>query len=225
MIMQRLWTYSLVAAGVLGAQLGACGAAGTGPSITNPMLDRWCDANPCDWHASGDTERVASWHPNDYAVALISDGAAISQTNDTLSSASTDCFSFSMVAKVDRRAHAFLALDFFDNDTNDFDQQLPASDWERRTFLITPPSWFEGVRFSVRKEGPGEVIVAELSAEGERGACKAPPVELLDHRPGGATCDNLEQCASGACVAARCAGCGSDDDCSPGEVCQAARCK
>jgi hypothetical protein len=192
---------------LLGAWLSACSSGG--PIIQNPMLDRWCADHPCDWDPTGETKRVGSWHPNDYAVALISDDATVSQANHVVDSTDSSCFSFSMVAKIDQRASAFLELDFLDDGSSEFVQQLPVSDWERRTFLITPPTWFEGVRFIVRKAAPGKVVLAELSAENKPGACHAPPTELLE-RPDGATCDSDEQCLGSACIQARCSGCGSD---------------
>ena len=208
---QRLW--GLFFAGLL--CLGSCSA----DLIRNPNAERWCGDKPCDWQVEGEVERVGTWHPNDYAVSLISDDATLIQENGTVDHGDTDCFNFVMVAKIDARAKVFLELDFLADGSVEFSQRLPASDWQRRTFRVTTPDWYRKVRFIVRKEGPGLAILAELSAQTARGQCTAPPVELLD-RPQGAACESDDVCAEGmGCTGGRCGACDRDEQCDSGQVC------
>jgi hypothetical protein len=206
--------YSALVLGSLCATLVACAAGGN--VINDPMVQRWCDAHPCGWDVTGETKRVGSWHPNDYAIELVSDAASVSQLNATVgagtgrdsSAAGVSCFSFSMIADIAASARVFVELDFLDDGQIDFSQRMPASDWERRTFNITAPTWYQGVRFIVRKDGPGHVVLAELRAQSSD-ACVRPPVEL-GSRPDNANCDNAEQCSSGHCDFGVCANCVCD---------------
>jgi hypothetical protein len=187
--------------------------------IRNPNVERWCGEKPCDWQVEGDVQRVGTWHPNDYAVSLASDDATLTQENGTVDYRDTDCFDFTMVAKIDSGVDVYLELDFLADGTVEFSQRLPVSKWERRTFRVTAPDWYSKVRFIIRKDGPGRAILAEISAQTAKGQCTAPPIELLE-RPEGALCTSADQCAKGAgCNAGRCAGCTSDASCTEGEIC------
>ena len=186
--------------------------------IRNPNVERWCGEKPCDWQVEGEVQRVGTWHPNDYAVSLVSDDAALVQENSTVDYRDTDCFDFAMVAKIDRGVDVYLELDFLSDGTVEFSQRLPISKWERRTFRVTAPEWYSKVRFIIRKRGPGLAILAEISAKTADGQCSAPPVELLE-RPEGAVCTSDDQCADRACGSGRCGGCDNDDSCTDNEVC------
>jgi hypothetical protein len=233
--------------GLLGASLLGC-AAGT-DLIKDPMLERWCDAHPCDWMNEGEVKRVGTWHPNDYASELVSAGAAVSQTNLEVDS-NTSCFAFSLIAKLDRGACAFLEVDFFGAGSIDFNQRLPESDWERRTFRISAPTNYKGVRFIVRRcEGPGRVVLAELRAQAANGECTTPPIELCesDSECGadqlcglvvnnglnaecvarasaafGHVCRTGAQCESGICANGACSECATSADCAAGQRCELA---
>jgi len=164
--------------------LAACGSADL---IRDPALERWCGSQPCEWQVEGSVQRVGTWHTDDYALQLLSDDARIWQDNGTATSESSRCFEFGMVAQIDRDTRVFLELDFLADGSVEFSQRLPPSRWERLTFRITAPTWYRGVRFSLRKDGPGRAILAELSALNAPGTCTAPPIELHD-RPARATC-------------------------------------
>jgi hypothetical protein len=190
-----------------------------GELIRNPDIDRWCGDNPCDWQVQGDVRRVGTWHPNDYAVALLSDDAALIQENGTVDYRDSDCFSFAMVAKIAPGVKVFLELDFLADGSVEFSQRLPVSNWERRTFKVTAPDWYHKVRFIIRKEGPGRAILAEISAENTNRQCTAPPVELHD-RPEGAPCSTDDQCADEVeCASGRCGGCDNDASCVADQIC------
>jgi len=186
--------------------------------IRNAEIERWCGDTPCDWEITGEVKQVGSWHPNDYAIALVSDDAQLSQENATVSSGDADCFEFALVAKINRGVRVYLELDFLADGNVEFSQQLPQSDWERRTFKVTAPEWYQKVRFTIRKDGPGTAIVAEISAVDAGDRCTAPPVELLN-RPDGARCSDDAQCAGGECRDRVCGSCEDDSSCQEGEVC------
>lgn len=182
----------------------ACGDAGpNAPPIDNPMIERWCDAHPCGWKVDGDFERVGTWHPNDYAVELGED-AEISQLRAELTSTISKCFEFSLMAEVSSNARAYVELDFLDDGSIEFSERIPKSDWDVRKFSIATPGWYDGVRFSMRKEGGrGRVVLAEFYVELKHFGCSATPLELLD-RPASAPCERDEECSSGRCNGAVC---------------------
>jgi hypothetical protein len=196
--------------------LSGCGAEDL---IRDPSVERWCGDRPCEWKTSGTVQRVGTWHKFDYAIELVSDDASVWQDNGTVTNSVARCFEFGMVAKVGRDTRVFLELDFQSDGSVELSQRLPASDWERLTFLVTTPDWYHGVRFSLRKEGPGVAILGELSAITAQGRCTAPAVQLLD-RPDGARCTQDRECSQGNCENGVCGGCGDDADClDAGEIC------
>jgi len=181
--------------------LGACGSADAEAlSTPNPMLERWCDDHPCGWDVDGDAKRVGTWHPDDYAIKLENVDSSISQLRAELTEKRAKCFAFSLMARVDPGAHASLELDFLDDGELEFSQAIPESHWEVRTFTIATPTWYQGVRFIVRRTGgSGEVILAELNVDLRTDTC-APAAPLsLSHRPAGASCTNESECESGSC--------------------------
>jgi hypothetical protein len=184
----------------LAAAIAGCGGAESAASA-NPMLQRWCDAHPCAWDVHGEVKRVGTWHPDDFAAELVSDDASLSQLR--ADHAPARCLLFSLMAQVDERASAFLELDFLDDGDVEFSARIPKSDWEVRTFAIAAPTWYEGVRFTIRKAGPGRVILAELNVTLAQSGCPTTPLALddrpLDDRPSGAGCENDSQCTSGHC--------------------------
>jgi hypothetical protein len=193
-MLRRFQLHALCLAGLL----AACSAESKSP-ITNPILERWCDDHPCGWDVEGKAKRVGTWHPDDYAIELIDDDASISQLRPELNATLATCFVFSLMAHVEKDAHALLELDFLDDGEVDFSAKIPTSDWDVHRFEITTPTWYEGVRFRVQKDGPGEVIVAELNVHLEKLGCPATPLPLND-RPAGAKCKNAEECGSGSCA-------------------------
>ena len=186
------------------ALLVACASGAQEPPIANPGLERWCDKHPCGWEVEGEFKQVGTWHPNDYAVELLGDDAVASQLRAELDSKQANCFEFSLMAKVSAKAHAYLELDFLDDGVIEFSERIPESDWEVRKFTIHAPDWFEGVRFRLRKQGEGQVVLAELNIEVKPyGPCAATPLELSE-RPSGAPCGRDELCSSGRCNGGTC---------------------
>ena len=185
------------------ALLVACGDAQSMTSAPNPGFERWCDEHPCGWDVEGDYKQVGTWHPNDYAVELLGDEAVASQLRAELDSKQATCFEFSLMAQISAKAHAFLELDFLDDGVIEFSERIPESDWEVRKFTIHTPDWYEGVRFSLRKQGEGKVVLAELNVELQRAGCAATPLDLFE-RPSRAACRRDEECSSGHCNGGAC---------------------
>ncbi|HEY2733015.1 MAG TPA: hypothetical protein VGI70_03475, partial [Polyangiales bacterium] len=79
-------------------------------------------------------------------------------------------------------------------------------------------TWYHGVRFILRKDGPGYVAFAELRAQDGQDSCTAPPLKLAN-RPDGAICESDDECSSGKCWSGSCGECASDRDCAAGQVC------
>ena len=186
--------------------------------IQNPRVQRWCGDRPCGWSVdSGSIERVGTWHSDDYAVGFLGDDTQLSQLNATVTDADADCFEFTMLAKVGPDTEMHLSLDFLDDGELEFHERLPESDWAPLRFLITPPTYYRGVRFIVNKRGAAYGALAQLNALiGNQ--CTAKPLDLRN-RPAGVTCERDEQCRRGLCTQGLCAECSGDGDCAQGEVC------
>jgi hypothetical protein len=203
---------------LLGSFIGAlalCGCEIPDP-ISNGDLDAWCGDMPCGWDVmGGEIKRVGTWHANDYAVSFEESGAKLSQLNSELSS--HECLSFSMVARVERADTAWVELDFLDDGLIDWSKAIPPGDFRQLGFSVHAPRWYEGVRFIVRKEGDGDMVLADI--QGAVGInCTGKQIEL-ENLPGGAPCDVDESCATKTCIGGYCTGCASTDDCDVGEVC------
>jgi hypothetical protein len=178
--------------------------------ISNPEIDRWCGDRPCLWQVQGQIRRVGTWNNDDYAVELVSDQAELSQTNAGASQIS--CIEFSMLSKIDAGTRVFVELDFNADGSAEWSQRLPASDYQPMRYVITPPTWYRGVRFIVRKDGPGHAIIAKLRAL-TTGDCTGAPVPL-NGRPDGVSCEKASQCESVACTDGLCGTCGSRCACA-----------
>jgi hypothetical protein len=171
--------------------------------VDNPMLQAWCGAHPCEWMTIGDTQRVGTWHPDDYAIELVGDDSGVTQLNADVNQEKSSCFAFSLTADIGADTKVYLTLDFLDDGVPEFEALLPELHWERKTFDITPPTWYKGVRFIVRKEGAGHAIVAQLDVANKRSGCFAPAI-ALGNRPAGARCMSDDECEMQQCANAIC---------------------
>jgi hypothetical protein len=202
--------------GALSLTVAVCGCELNDP-ISNGDLDEWCGDKPCGWDKRGKVERVSTWHAHDYAASFEEDGAQLSQLNSELDS--YECLSFSMVARVSRADMGFVELDFLDDGSIEWSEPIPPGDFRSLEFRVYAPSWYEGVRFIVRKEGEGEMVLASIHADiVGSGSCSGEQIVLRD-LPGGAPCTVNENCATEMCLGSYCVGCESDDDCEGGKVC------
>jgi hypothetical protein len=187
--------------------------------IDNAQFDSWCGDTPCGWDVDGKVARVGTWHSDDYAVELVSDDARIHQLREGSSVTGAGCIAFSMLAMISEDAHAYVELDFLDDGIVDWSERIPASDYEALSFSVNPPSWYESVRFILRKDGPGEVRIARLQATAEHEECFAREQVVLEDLPAGAPCEGSSECALGRCTAGRCGGCRVDSDCEGTDAC------
>ncbi len=200
------------------------------PITLDPGFDMWCGDKLCAWQLEqGEIRRVATWHRSDYGVELDSDPVIISQLSDVTSS-QAQCFDFELQADHDDGVSLTLELDFLDDGQVDARQPLASDDWRPVHYSMTPPSWYESVRFTIRKDGPGRAVLTQIKVTAGDD-CSGPPIEL-DDRPTGAECENNGQCKQGLCLAVMqwrpdveggeihaCSACRSDLDCQAEQIC------
>lgn len=206
-----------------------------GPPLNeDPGFDMWCVDDQgrhalCAWDLdAGEIERVATWHRSDYGVQMKSNPTQISQ----LVAQKVSCFRFEMLVDKDDGVTLTLEMDFQDDGTVEYSHPLPGDDFRPVEYNIKPPSWYDSVRFIIRKTGDGRAVLAQIkvSSDGED-SCVGQPLNLTD-RPDGAQCEESAQCKSGRCAPVQmwrpdvdggdvmvCSACVYANDCPQGEVC------
>jgi hypothetical protein len=208
------------------AALTACGQS----LIQDPSFELWCGERLCaPWETQGRVERVGTWHKKDHGVALM-DGAVISQLSEA---SQVECIEFALIADVQADAEVWLELDFLDDGNSEYRQPVAESHWAELRFLVRAPTWYDKVRFIIRKEGHGRAVLAQIVAKSAWG-CEGEPVPVRN-RPAGVICESAADCASGVCEAGPfpfaeilspqprmlCSSCGDGQvrGCPQGEVC------
>ena len=167
--------------------------------LRNPEIEHWCGNRPCFWEVTGKVERVGTWHSNDYAAALLSDHAELSQEVDYPGIDDYhSCFHISMLLKMDEGVRADLEVDFLPEAGVDWSKPLPHGDFDPVGYEISPPTWYERARFVLRKDGPGRAVIAKLRVIADDECYGVDPIELND-RPESAACEEDSQCRSGHC--------------------------
>ena len=180
----------------------ACGDdAGLDEPDHNPSLEHWCGASPCGWQLDqGQVRRVSSWHQNDFAVEL--GGTDETRLSQLRNSTSAQCLTFDMVARVAKGTQLTLLLDFHDDGKLDVRQAVSEQPWRSVRFSIPTPTFYDRVRFIVRKEGAGSAVLAQVVIAGEE-ECPAFPL-LLE---AGSRCEDDSVCQDGlACLSGTCQG-------------------
>jgi hypothetical protein len=204
--------------------------------LVDPSFELWCGDTLCmPWEVSGSVRPVKTWHRSDRGVAL-DDAAVISQhsARDTV-----DCIEFEVIADVSATAGVWLEVDFRDDGSSEYAQLIPESHWAKLRYLIKAPTWYDQLRFILRKTGQGRAVLAQISAA-SASDCAGEPLPL-EERPNGASCGSDADCTSGLCGAVpadsgpgfalslagealrACGDCSSLAACSEGRVCGAAR--
>jgi hypothetical protein len=194
--------------------------------LNDPSFDVWCGDTLCSWEVdAGSIEKVPTWHSADYGVSLVGDEVILSQRIEA-TQADIQCIEFRLLADIDDDATVSLRLDFLDDGTDEYSHPMTSDDFQESTYHITPPSWFQGVRFILHKEGSGSAVLGQiraLSVAAEE--CLEAPLTLND-RPDGAPCESASQCTGGACpevdllsssggfALSTCSSCQSSDDCT-----------
>jgi hypothetical protein len=205
--------------------LAAC--AESADLSSNSSFDRWCEGGPCAWQTDdGWVKAVGTWHPKDLGVSFEATPSQISQFQPK---SSFRCFLVDMVADVEAKARLVLRLDFNDDGVIDFEQQVPDVRWKTWPFVVRAPLDYQGLRFIVRKQGPGRAVLAQLRVVPESG-CAGDRIQFQD----GSSCRTHAVCQSGLCAEGHCqrcpqggcdegSPCASDAQCSE-DTCVAGRC-
>ena len=203
------------------------------PLVTDSGFDVWCGDTLCSWQVDeGTISKVPTWHGDDFGVSMDGDATRISQqlsiTNDDVG-----CLHFDLLASVDDAVNVALELDFDDDGQVDHREIIPSGDWIPLSYHITAPTYYRGLRISLRKSGAGRAALARIQASKSSSDCSGPPV-ATSNRPAGATCEAAADCAGGRCLSQApdesllpgpgampsvCEGCGGDGDCAAGTVC------
>jgi hypothetical protein len=199
---------------LLGSLLVACPETHL---LNDVSFDMWCGKQLCAWDVdAGEVRKVATWHARDSGVELVGSPAQISQVTET---EDVDCIRFELIANVEASARASVQLDFNADGTIDFEQVIPTQKWEPSEFLIRAPERYDGIRFVVRKAGPGRAVVAQVGAvSAETAECGGERL-VLGPQGAGAACEDDRDCSEGVCAGGYCSACASDGSCAVGESC------
>jgi len=203
--------------------------------IADPSFDLWCNGKLCKpWSVTGKVSRVKTWHRNDYGVSL-GDGAVLSQASKH---DRVDCIAFEVIADVSASADVWLEMDFRDDKSSEYKQLVPESHFAKLRYLVKTPTWYDSLRFILRKKGKGRAVLAQIKAQ-PSDECKGDALPL-DARPLGAGCEKDDQCDGTVCGAApslfsaglansavdttlrSCGECSKTQPCAAGQVCGAA---
>src|SRR4051812_39436762 len=114
--------------------LAACGDN----LLADPSFDLWCGESLCKpWKVTGKVSRVKTWHEHDYGVSL-GNGAVLSQRSKH---DPVECIEFDVIADVSATADMWLEMDFRDDGTSEYKQQIAESHFAKLRFLVKAPTW------------------------------------------------------------------------------------
>jgi hypothetical protein len=185
--------FASAALACLSLSLAAC------PLDDDPGFDDWCGDRLCHWTlVEGDIAKAPTWHERDYGVDLIGPRVTLTQQPDI---DSVGCLEFKVIADIDPAASVYIELDFRADGSSEYRERVPSARWQPLSFLVSAPSWYDAVALTIRKESDGRAVLARLEL-GDGEGCTGTPIPL-DGRPPGAWCETAQQCASGACSAAK----------------------
>ncbi len=165
---------------------------------SDPTFRDWCGSTLCAWSKDyGEIHPAPTWNANDLGVSFDLKGTQISQAT---TESSAKCLLFTTVADIDPAAQMALAVDFDSDGSYEYTAPLGAVAWQRVQTEISAPPAYQDITFSIRKNGTGTAILAEMRIQATSD-CTAPPVGID---------------AGSLALGERCA---AASDCAPGLVC------
>ena len=201
--------------------------------MTDSGFDLWCGDALCAWQVDeGAIAKVPTWHARDYGVDLVSASTTISQLLPH-GSADLACVHFKLLADIAPSVNVVLDLDFDDGSSHVL-QTLPTGAWTPIDYQLVTPTYFQSVRVSIRKNGAGRAVLAQIQADKSSSVCAGIPPLGATNRPEGATCEAAAQCAGRQCNPRPrdaqlipdlgnprdvCTDCADDASCAVGQVC------
>ncbi len=179
---------------------GGCGSSSVPPLLEDPSFDLWCGDELCSWEVEqGNISQVPTWHSGDHGVGLHSDPTILSQHSPG-SDEDTDCILFTLMVDSDPGVTVQLELDFQDDGLTEYAHPIPSTDWETFSYYIRPPSWFDHLRFRIRKTGTGNATVAQIAADRADGdLCGSQTPTPYRDLPLANRCEADSECSTGIC--------------------------
>lgn len=221
--MNRSSTFTIALVSLVVLRGESCGEG----LVKNSSFALWCGDALCDWRVdSGRIERAPTWDSRELGVALLDDGTALSQTSTTVA----NCLAFDLLADA-QDATLVIEMDFLDDGSFEYSQEITGRHFDPLKYDVKPPSWYDRVRFRVRKKGAGRAVLGRVRVSSDSD-CATEPLSLRE-RPLGAGCTQGSECQSEHCAATvrapngvvlhlgRCSACTEDSDCAAGEICAA----
>jgi Cys-rich repeat protein len=195
--------------------------------VQNPHFELWCGETICGWTVDqGEIQRTSTWHESDFGVSLQGEVVRLSQLNEV---DKPTCLKFDLLSSFGSGVEMYVEMDFDDNGTTEYSQPIAQGQWQRSVYTVTAPTWYENVRFIVRKLGDGPAVIARSQVRASHD-CLGAPLNSTD-RPLGAECEDAAQCAAGHCYAnsgfaartlssgTTCGECSDNSDCPSGQIC------
>jgi hypothetical protein len=190
-----------------------------GDVTQDPTFRDWCGPSLCAWTLdTGRIEPAPTWNANDLGVSFVETPTAITQVTPE---SSAKCLLFTSVADIDPQAQMTIAVDFNADGSVEYTAPIASASWERVQTEITTPIAYQGIAFTLRKDGQGTAILAEMRIQSTTGCTAPAPVIDAGSLKLGEKCATSADCAGGlTCVTSMP---GSDDtlcgQCSPSQAC------
>jgi hypothetical protein len=143
--------------------------------LSDPLFEAWCDDGPCDWEIEeGQVLPETLWHPEEVGPRLRGDPVRLSTLSGVTSEQAT-CLQFTVAAQREGRANLDILLDF--NDDGEVEQTHAATvdDFEPYTWFAAAPETYEGLRVTLVKTGPDDMIIGQARLQEARAVdCETP---------------------------------------------------
>lgn len=141
--------------------------------LEDPGFQFWCGERLCEWDTiEGEIERVSTWHEHDYGVELV--GAPVVLTQP-FARGTRGCALIETVADVDPAAEVFVVIDQDGDGAPEWERQVGSEGFEAQSWEVDLDVFGDNIisldpdpvprpmgTASVRKNSPGEAIIARL---------------------------------------------------------------